>query len=195
MKEPVKFGIILLVFCAFSAGLLAFVNNFTAPKIAEAELQSTLNSYEVIFGDEANSFEEYDSAKLATIQEAHPEIKSIFVALNNGNKVGYGINVSINGFGGAMTNAIGISLDGDIIAGFRNISNAETKGFGTLIEEEDYYSSYTGKSASGELKMSKEPAADDEVLLISGATVTSKAVLGGDNIVIKVYNDFLKNDK
>lgn len=48
MKEPVKFGIILLVFCALSAGLLAAVNSFTAPVIAETELKNTLASYEVI---------------------------------------------------------------------------------------------------------------------------------------------------
>ena len=60
MKEPVKFGIILLVFCALSAGLLAAVNSFTAPVIAETELKNTLASYEVIFGDAADSFEEYD---------------------------------------------------------------------------------------------------------------------------------------
>lgn len=195
MKEPIKFGIILLVFCAISAGLLAFVNSLTAPTIAQTELENTLSSYKVIFGDGADEFEEYDKTKLAEIQEEHPEIQNIFVATKNSEKVGYCINVSINGFGGAMTNAIGISLDGDVIAGFRNISNAETKGFGTLIEEEDYYSSYVGKSVASELKMNKEPSADDEVLQISGATVTSKAVLGGDNIVIDVYNNYLKLDK
>ena len=75
MKEPVKFGIILLVFCALSAGLLAAVNSFTAPVIAETELKNTLASYEVIFGDAADSFEEYDQAKLDAIKEKYPNIE------------------------------------------------------------------------------------------------------------------------
>ena len=71
MKEPVKFGIILLVFCALSAGLLAVVNSFTAPVIAETELKNTLASYEVIFGENADGFEEYDQEKLNSIKEKY----------------------------------------------------------------------------------------------------------------------------
>ncbi|MBP2024736.1 FMN-binding protein [Peptoniphilus stercorisuis] len=195
MKEPVKFGLILLIFCAISAGLLAAVNGVTAPVIAQAELEETLESYKVIFGDEADNFEKYDESKIATIQETYPNIEDVFVATKDGETVGYGINVSSNGFGGAMTNALGILLENDTIAGFRNISNSETKGFGTQIEEEDYYSTYVGKSAAGELKIETDPQAEDEVLLMSGATVSSKAVLAGDNIALKAYQEFLKNDK
>lgn len=77
MKEPVKFGIILLVFCALSAGLLAVVNSFTAPVIAETELKNTLASYEVIFGENADGFEEYDQEKLSSIKEKYPTIEKI----------------------------------------------------------------------------------------------------------------------
>ncbi|WP_036729448.1 FMN-binding protein [Peptoniphilus mikwangii] len=195
MKEPVKFGIILLLFCALSAGLLAVVNGFTAPIIAQAELESTLESYKVIFGEIADEFEEYDQEKLAEIQNVYPEVLNIFVATKSGEVVGYGINVTTSGFGGAMTNAIGIISESDRIAGFRNIVNAETKGFGTQIEEEKYYSSYNDKSATGELKINISPEAEDEVLQISGATVTSKAVLVGDNIALSAYNEFLKENK
>lgn len=195
MKEPVKFGIILAVFCAFSAGLLAYVNSFTAPVIAQAELEDTLKSYEVIFDDKADKFEEYDKTKLSQIQEKYPEILNVFVATKSGDVVGYGINVQATGFGGDMTNALGILLEDDTIAGFRNISNSETKGFGTQIEEETYYETYVGKSAKGDLDIQAEPKAENEVLLMSGATVSSKAVLVGDNIAIKAYQEFLKNDK
>lgn len=192
MKEPVKFGLILLIFCAMSAGLLAVVNNFTAPVIAQAELEQTLASYEVIFGEKADDFEEYDEAELEKIQEKYPEIEKVFVAKKGGDTVGYGINFKASGFGGDMTNAMGILLEDDIIAGFRNISNSETKGFGTQIEEEPYYSTYEGKSAAGPLEISQDPKADNQVLQISGATVSSKAVLKGDNVAIEAYQEFLK---
>ncbi len=195
MKEPVKFGLILLLFCAISAGLLAFVNSFTAPVIAQAELEATLESYKVIFGDEADNFEEYDSEKLEKIKETYPEIQSVFVATKAGETIGYGVNFEATGFGGSMTNAIGFLLEDDKIAGFRNISNAETKGFGTKIEEESYYSTYVGKSAKGDLVIEAQPNGENEVLLLSGATVSSKAVLVGDNIAIKAYQEFLKESK
>lgn len=191
MKEPVKFGVILLIFCAISAGLLALVNSFTAPIISRAELADTFTSYEAIFGDEANNFEILDDSELSAIQESYPQVENIFVAMKDDEIVGYGINISVNGFGGSMTNAMGISLDGNVVAGFRNISNSETKGFGTLIEEEPYYSSYVGKTTDQGLQMSTEPSAENEVLQLSGATITSKAVLEGSNIAIEVYDNFL----
>lgn len=195
MKESVKFGVILLLFCAFSAGLLAYVNGFTAPVIAQAELEATLESYKVIFGDKADNFEEYDKKDLEAVQAKYPDIENVFVATKDGNVVGYGINVKAKGFGGDMTNAIGILADDDTIAGFRNISNSETKGFGTQIEEEPYYSTYVGKSAKGDLSINVDPKGDNEVLQISGATVSSKGVLAGDNVAIKAYNDCIKGNK
>ena len=44
MKEHIKFGLILLIFCVFSAGLLSVANGFTAPIIAQAELEKALAS-------------------------------------------------------------------------------------------------------------------------------------------------------
>lgn len=192
MSEPVKFGAILLLFCAISAGLLAFVNSMTVDVIAQAQLEQTLNSYKTIFGDEADNFEEYDQSKLEKIQEKYPEIEAIFVAEKADQKVGFGVNVTTNGFGGAMTNALGIKIEGDEILGYSNITHQETKGFGTQITEEPYVSSYKGKSVSEELVLSKEPKAPNEIMQISGATVSSKAVFEGDKIVAEVYKDILK---
>lgn len=194
MNEPIKFGAILLAFCALSAGLLAFVNSKTADVIAQAQLESTLESYQAIFGDEADNFEEYDHSALAAIQEKYPQIEKIFIATKNGEKVGYGINVTTNGFGGAMTNALGIKIDGDEILGYSNITHQETKGFGTQITEEPYISSYAGKIISKDLVLSKEPKQPNEIMQISGATVSSKAVFEGDKIIADVYLDILKNE-
>lgn len=194
MKEPVKFGIILLVFCALSAGLLAVVNSFTAPVIAETELKNTLASYEVIFGDNADNFEEYDQEKLNSIKEKYPNIEKIFVAKKGDKVVGYGVNVKSNGYGGAMVNALGFLLDGDKIAGFRNISNGETSGFGSRITTDEYYPFYEGKSAVGPLKLSKDPKAEDEVMWLTSATISSKGALAGSNDAIKVYDEVLKNE-
>lgn len=194
MKESVKFGIILLLFCALSAGLLAVVNSFTAPVIAETELKNTLASYEAIFADAADSFEEYDQAKLDSIKEKYPNIEKIFLAKKGQDVVGYGVNVKSNGYGGAMTNALGFLLEGDTIAGFRNISNGETSGFGSRITTDEYYPSYEGKSAAGPLELSKEPKADNEVMWLTSATISSKAALAGSNDAIQVYNEVLKNE-
>lgn len=191
MKEPVKFGIILLVFCAVSAGLLAYVNSFTAPVIAEAEFQKAVDSYGEIFGESADGFEELDESEFANIKEKHPNIEKIFVAKKGEDIVGYGINVESNGFGGAMTNALGFLIEGEKIAGFRNISNQETSGYGTRITTDEYYPSYEGKSAAGDLEISKDPQADNEVMWLTSATVSSKGVLEGANEAVAVFQELI----
>ncbi|MDO5715636.1 MAG: FMN-binding protein [Tissierellia bacterium] len=187
MKESIKFGFILLLFCAISAGLLSLVNSFTAPVIAETQLKETLKSYEEIFGEEVESFEELDSDTLDKVKEAHPNIAKVFIAQKEGKTIGYGINVFSNGFGGQMENAIGFLNEGDRIAGFRNISHQETKGFGSKIEEPDYYNSYEDKNAAGELECNTNPDADNQIMLLSGATVSSEAVLVGANEAVEAF--------
>ena len=92
-----------------------------------------------------------------------------------------------------MTNAIGFRIDGETIAGFRNISNQETKGFGSHIADESYYSSYNDKSAAGPLEISVDPQGENQVMQISGATVTSKAVNVGNTKAIEVFHILLGN--
>lgn len=195
MKESVKFGVILLLFCAISAGLLALVNSFTAPVIAQTQLEQTLASYKTIFGDKADDFAPLDQAKLSEIQKTNPAIKKVFIAKKGGKTIGYGVNVTSNGFGGEMENALGFLLEGDKIAGFRNITNAETKGFGTRMVEPEYYESYKDKSAAAPLEISKNPQKENQVLWMSGATVSSKAILQGSNAAVKVYSEVLKGLK
>ena len=128
------------------------------------------------------------------IKEKYPNIEKIFLAKKGEDVVGYGVNVKSNGYGGAMTNALGFLLEGDTIAGFRNISNGETSGFGSRITTDEYYPSYEGKSAAGPLELSKEPKAENEVMWLTSATISSKAALAGSNDAIQVYNEVLKNE-
>ncbi|MDO5713741.1 MAG: FMN-binding protein [Tissierellia bacterium] len=187
MKESLKLGAILLIIAAVSGTILAGVNYFTAPVIAQKELEATLESYQAIYGEKADEFEEYDPSKTAAIQEKHPEIAKIFVAKKGGEKVGYGINFFCNGFGGKMQNAVGFMTD-DTMAGFRNIQNSETPGFGSRIGEEEYFSTFVDKSIAGPLKGTGDGSGEDAVMSISGATVSSKAVLGALNEVIEIYH-------
>ncbi|MDD7363671.1 MAG: RnfABCDGE type electron transport complex subunit G [Peptoniphilus sp.] len=189
MKNYLRTGSVLLIIAAVAAGLLAVVNGLTEGVIAEAEFEKTVAAYEEIYGDKADSFEPMEDSKKAPILEKYESIQDIFVAKKGDEIVGYGINHTTNGYGGEMTNAIGLLNDGTI-AGFRNIQNAETPGIGTQITEPTYYESFNGKSIkNGELKGSKEPAADDEIMMITGATVSSTGVLNGLNEILPAYEE------
>ena len=189
MKNYLKTGLVLLVISAVAAGLLAVVNSFTSEVIAQAEFGKSVQAYQEIYGDKADKFEPLDEAKKAALVEKYKEIQDVFVAKKGDEIVGYGINHTGNGYGGSMTNAIGLLNDGTI-AGFRNIQNAETPGIGTQITEAPYFEQFVGKSfKNGEVKGNKDPQAEDEIPMISGATISSTAVLKGINSILPAYEE------
>ena len=189
MKNYLKTGLVLLVISAVAAGLLAVVNSFTSEVIAKAEFEKSVQAYQEIYGDKADKFEHLDEAKKAALVEKYKEIQDVFVAKKGDEIVGYGINHTGNGYGGSMTNAIGLLNDGTI-AGFRNIQNAETPGIGTQITEAPYFEQFVGKSfKNGEVKGNKDPQAEDEIPMISGATISSTAVLKGINSILPAYEE------
>lgn len=189
MANYFKTGFVLLVISAVAAGLLAVVNGFTAEVIAKAEFEKSVAAYQEIYGDKADTFEPIDEAKKAALVEKYKDIQDVFVAKKGEEIVGYGINHTAKGYGGSMTNAIGLLNDGTI-AGFRNIQNSETPGIGTQITEPAYFKGFEGKSfKNGEVKGNKEPSAEDEIPLISGATVSSTGVLKGVNSILPAYKE------
>lgn len=189
MANYFKTGFILLLISAVSAGLLAVVNGMTVDVIAQAEFEKSVEAYQEIYGDKADTFEPIDDAKKAALVEKYGDIQDVFVAKKGEEVVGYGINHKTNGYGGEMTNAIGLLNDGTI-AGFRNIQNAETPGIGTQITEPTYFKGFEGKTfKNGEVKGNKEPAAEDEIPLITGATVSSTGVLEGINSILPAYEE------
>ena len=189
MKNYLKTGLVLLVISAVAAGLLAVVNSFTSEVIAQAEFEKSVQAYQEIYGNKADKFEPLDEAKKAALVEKYKEIQDVFVAKKGDEIVGYGINHTGNGYGGSMTNAIGLLNDGTI-AGFRNIQNAETPGIGTQITEAPYFEQFVGKSfKNGEVKGNKDPQAEDEIPMISGATISSTAVLKGINSILPAYEE------
>lgn len=187
VKESLKLGLILLVIAACSGLILGTANSYTAEVIAQKELETTLASYRDIFGDEADAFDPYDEGKLTKLKEAHPNIANVFVAKKGGDVVGYGINFYANGYGGQMQNAVGF-LGPDRMAGFRNIQNAETPNLGSRITEEPFYSTFTDKSITAPLVGTPTGAGENEVMSMTGATISSKGVLNALNEVIEIYH-------
>ncbi len=96
------------------------------------------------------------------------------------------------GYGGDITAITGIYLDGKL-AGIKVVSNSETPGLGTKIEEEDFSGSFIDKSAENELVAVSAPSAENEVQLISGATISTNGVLSGVNGARDAFINYLSN--
>lgn len=192
MKETLKLGVILLLITAVSAGVLAAVHTVTGPVVAEIERQASFGALIEIFSD-ADDFLPLEESKFEEIKNSNTMVREIFEAKKDDIVVGYAVKTAAGGYGGDIVGITGINTDGTI-AGIKIVSNSETPNIGTKILDDNFVSSFKDKSAVGDLKAVGAPSADDEVYLISGATVSTYAVIAGVNQANQVYNNYLSAD-
>lgn len=166
VKDTIKLGIILLLICGISTGLLAYVNMVTSPVIAENDMQAQLVAKQEVM-PKADSFEEIDE-NISVGKDA------------NGNVVGYAVRVKPFGYGGEINMMVGVN--GDLtVAGVKILSLSETPGLGAKAQDDKFLSQFAGKNKDMKLK--------EDISAISGATITSTAVTDGVKKAISLVED------
>ena len=104
---------------------------------------------------------------------------SISAGYSDSDLVGYCVEVQTPGFGGVITMVVGVNLDGEV-TGVAVTDHHETLDMGTHALEADFLSRFVGRS--GTLRLSGNNSVD----AVSGATVTSKAIITGVNKALSV---------
>lgn len=153
MKKSLYLAAFLAWICVLSGGLLALVNDMTAPVIAYNKAQAEAANFAKIFG-EGVAYEpvEFDAT------DSH--IQQIFIAGDQG----YAYKVKTYGFQADIVFIVGVDHDGQIL-GFECLELADTPGFGMKVGEDEYKAVVTSSKIT------------DSIDTISGATVSSKAVV------------------
>lgn len=188
----VRYALVLLIVGIVAGGVLAYSNSITAPIIAEQQKAGSLGAFAEVF-PEADDFLPIEEALLNEIIANNSYVQEVYEVKSGEETIGYGFKTISSGYGGDLITVSGFSLDGTV-AGIRVIENSETPGLGTkVVEEPAYQESYVGKSASEELVVVASPAADNEVLLLSGATISSNGVLTGVNGAREAFVNFFAN--
>lgn len=193
--------LVLLIVTLICVALLAVVNQITRGPIEQAEINARAESYKVVYPDAAK-FEEVD--KTTEMLEASADMLAsagyegcfandvLAVTDDSGSIEGYVVAAtSPNGYGGNLQVAVGITKDGKL-TGVEIISHTETAGLGSKCTEPEFKDQFTGKSAST-IEFSKTGAsADNEIDAISGATITTNAVVNGVNAGLAYFDKMLK---
>lgn len=183
-NEIVRLGLILCVISLIASGLLAMVNNVTIPIIAAQQMAANDAARKQII-PEADSFEEVQG-------EFGENVVEVYQAVSGAGDLGYIIKTISKGYGGDIEIISGINNDGTI-AGAVIGSMTETPGLGAKAKDQPFISQYNGKSIDKEMVVSKSATgADNEIVAISGATITSKAVTDGINLAVNVFNENFK---
>ncbi len=115
----------------------------------------------------------------------------VFRAMSeSGECVGWSFNAAGSGFADKIELVVAVDKDFEKLAGFDVLSSNETPGFGDQIKYDYYREQFAGAPAE-ELKLvtSGDPKKiDAEIVAISGATVSSEAV-------VEIINNFLAQIK
>jgi electron transport complex protein RnfG len=173
-----KLGLILAAFSTAACVILALVYTATVNVItrrAAANLEATLKE---IF-PEADGFTEITGT--IESREAAISFGSEYAIRRGDELLGTAIRASGPSFGGLITVLVGIGTDGRI-SGAKILEHSDTPGLGANASYPGYfvnkasgitfYGQFTGKPVSDPLEV------DNDIISITAATITSRAVAG-----------------
>lgn len=170
-KTFVRLAGVLFVIAFVATLLLTVCNAMTKDRIAMLAEQAETEAMQAVLPS-AETFESYAG------QVAEP-VKAIYIGKSAGTDVGYCVSVAPQGYGGEIAMMVGISAD-SAVTGVEITSMSETPGLGAKASEADFKAQYNGISSAASVIKSGEPK-ENEVVAISGATITSRAVTEGVN--------------
>lgn len=187
--DTFKTAAILFLIAAIAALLLALTNYITSPVIAKQTEETNTAARQAVLPD-ADSFEVVEDLD-AIIQEALGEdaliVEEAYVGLKDDQIVGYAIKTTPSGYGGDIELLTGIGIDGKT-TGIAILSQDETPGLGARSTETAFQDQYKGLDASEEISVVKnQEASGNQIVAITGATITSKAVTSGVNVANEVF--------
>lgn len=185
-----KDAAILFIITLIAGFALGFVHEITLPAIEAKQLQAKLDAYRTVFPGAAD-FTEEDTLKDKLISA--PELltskgytnitidEALSATDENNNKLGYVVVVTTQeGYGGAITLSLGYALDGTV-HGIELLSMNETAGLGAKAGGKEFKSQFAEKKVT-EFAYTKTGAkSDNEIDALSGATITTRAVVNAVN--------------
>ncbi|MBQ2865461.1 MAG: FMN-binding protein [Clostridia bacterium] len=184
-NTPVAMISVLAIICLAVSALLGFVNFLTEDTIAEiAEAKVQAAMADIIPNA---TFEQVDAT-------AYPAVTKMYKATStSGENAGVCVQLSSSGFAADIVLIVGINAD-KTIAGVRITSINETAGLGSKANDPAWLSQFEG--LTGTLNLVKNSkTADNDVVAISGATVTSTAVTKGVQTALDAAADYLGGGK
>jgi electron transport complex protein RnfG len=180
----------LLIVSSFIFGLLIAVTNAAwSPRIEQNKI-AKINRLMTSLLPDAKQFDK--AAQVKVLSTKGKELTSmVYKAISQqGQCIGWAFNTEGPGFADKIE--LIIAVDGSFrkFAGFAVLVSNETPGFGSKIKE-DFFSSQFKNAPAAKVVLVKTGDAekiDSEIVAISGATVSSEAV-------VKIFNTYVDNLK
>ena len=173
-KQGLRLGLSLFIITAVAALVLSLVNVLTADTIAARKEAQRLEAMASVMPG-AGVFSEMYSEDTT--------VDRISGAYTGTKLLGYCVEVTPNGFGGAISMIVGVDTGGSV-TGVVILSHSETPGLGANAEKPEFLDQYLGKSGTVTVN-----SGNNAIQAVSGATITSRAVTEGVNAALTaVFN-------
>lgn len=173
LKEYLVPTVTLFIICLIATLLLGVTNSVTAPIIDKLAVETEIKSRQTVF-PEADSFGE------AKISDDGTSIVAAFD--ESGNVIGYVVVNTAKGYGGDISVMTGVDTEGKV-KGVNILSHGETAGLGAKAAEKDFRSRFEGLVQG--ITVSKDKPGENSIDAITGATITSRAVVNAVNAAIE----------
>ena len=160
--------LVLTLICLVVSGALAYMNSITHPVISAAAEDRTQAAMRVKI-PEALDFE---SIQLSYVEGLPASIREIYRTTNG---IGYILIAAVNGFSGDITVICAVRNDGTIIS-TSTLSHTETKGIGTIIEQESFLSPFSDADSSLE-----------GIDTVTGATISTRAFIHAIDDILTAF--------
>lgn len=175
MSNSAKIIFTLTLITLISGAVLALLDSYTRPKIEEYKI--TVKNDAV-----AEVLPENDQ-----IREVVKGDYTFYAAYKNDNLTAIAFQASGGGYQSELILMIGVTPDFSEIIGLKILQQVETPGLGTKIEKDDankedpawFINQFRGISTRPQITYVKneKPSGDNEIQAITGATVSSKAIV------------------
>lgn len=195
MKGMIKDSLILFAITIVAGLLLGYVNEVTKTPIAQAKEKAKQEAYQNVFVG-ADSFENVGEVDMNVLQQneiSGVDVDEVMYAKDsNGNLLGYVLTITDHeGYGGDIQFSMGITLDGTL-NGISLLSISETAGLG--MEAEPLLVPQFADKKVDRFTYTKTGASesdDTQIDAISGATITTKAIVNGVNAGLVYFQEVL----
>ncbi len=196
-----KDTMVLFIITIVAGFALGFVYEITLPVIEQRKLDAKTAAYQTVYTD-ASEFaadetltEQASEAATTVLADNGFEnvaIEEAFIALDgSGNKIGYVMTVATQeGYGGKIVISLGYSVDG-VVQGMEVLELNETAGLGSKAGDESFKSQFAGKQVE-QFEYTKSGASkENEIDVITGATITTNAVVSAVNSGLCFINELV----
>jgi electron transport complex protein RnfG len=185
----------LLIAASFCFGLLIAVTDAAlSPKIEENKA-TKLNQLTMDLLREARRFVALDAEIEVKLAGGKKEKVKVYKAMSEaGECVGWSFNARGQGFADKIELVVAVDKNFGKIAGFNVLVSNETPGFGDRIKSSYYQDQFVGAPAEKlQLVKTGDPQKiDSEIVSITGATVSSEAVIGIINTFLIQIKDHIQ---